>query len=369
MYCRYFNSEISYCLFEENQTVFGGGICFQVSSPIVSSCRFINNSAGKGAGMYIDDSWNTIITNCEFLDNIADDGGGIFATYSDAIVSHCIFQSNQSVGAGSYMDGGGGIRWFHSTPIIKNCIFGGNSAAKYGGGIRIDACSNSLASLADIANCTFYSNTASSGGAVAACGGWGCRPEVRNSIVWGNEPNDEPGTIVIAYGKCGFPSMTVDYSVLQNHWQSEDNLEVTNCFIADPCFADANNLGYHLLSEAGRWDPNSQSWVLDAVTSPCIDAGNPGSPLGDEPNDANNVRINMGTYGGTAQASKTPANWSLLGDLDNSGEINFTDLGYQLQDWLRFVDEGPGDLDRSGSVDTVDFALMAKDWLEQTTWH
>jgi L-ascorbate metabolism protein UlaG (beta-lactamase superfamily) len=61
---------------------------------------------------------------------------------------------------------------------------------------------------------------------------------------------------------------------------------------------------YHLKSQAGRWDPASQSWVKDDVTSPCIDAGDPNSPVGQEP-EPNGGRINMGAYGGTKEASKS----------------------------------------------------------------
>jgi hypothetical protein len=62
---------------------------------------------------------------------------------------------------------------------------------------------------------------------------------------------------------------------------------------------------YHLKSQAGRWDPAGQSWVPDEVTSPCIDAGDPNSPAGAEP-EPNGGRVNMGAYGGTGEASKSP---------------------------------------------------------------
>ena len=50
---------------------------------------------------------------------------------------------------------------------------------------------------------------------------------------------------------------------------------------------------YHLKSQAGRWDPYSQSWVQDEVTSPCIDTGDPNSNWGQEvwPHGG---RVNMG---------------------------------------------------------------------------
>jgi L-ascorbate metabolism protein UlaG (beta-lactamase superfamily) len=44
--------------------------------------------------------------------------------------------------------------------------------------------------------------------------------------------------------------------------------------------------------------------VIDDVTSPCIDAGDPNSPIGDE-SGPNGGLVNMGAYGGTAEASKS----------------------------------------------------------------
>ena len=62
------------------------------------------------------------------------------------------------------------------------------------------------------------------------------------------------------------------------------------------------NGDYHLKSQAGRWDVNSQSWVQDDVTSPCIDAGDQGSDWTAELRPHGEC-INMGAYGGTPQAS------------------------------------------------------------------
>jgi hypothetical protein len=109
------------------------------------------------------------------------------------------------------------------------------------------------------------------------------------------------------------------------------DLEASHSIDSDPCFAnpgywadvidsniaaDPNDPNavwvegdYHLKSQAGRWDPNSQSWVQDDVTSPCIGAGDPNSPIGDEP-EPNGGRINIGAYGGMAEASKSSINKS-----------------------------------------------------------
>jgi hypothetical protein len=61
---------------------------------------------------------------------------------------------------------------------------------------------------------------------------------------------------------------------------------------------------YHLMSQGGRWDTDSLSWVSDAQTSPCIDAGNPADIPMHEPL-PHGRRLNMGVYGGTAQASRS----------------------------------------------------------------
>ncbi len=114
---------------------------------------------------------------------------------------------------------------------------------------------------------------------------------------------------------------------------------------ADPCFARVGdwfgdpNGDYHLKSQAGRWDPNSKSWVQDAVTSPCIDAGNPGSPLGFEPFPNGGV-INMGAYGGTAEASKSyfglPVCTTVVaGDINGDCMVNFKDFALMALHWLR----------------------------------
>ncbi|MHC4520279.1 MAG: hypothetical protein ACYTAS_16940 [Planctomycetota bacterium] len=104
--------------------------------------------------------------------------------------------------------------------------------------------------------------------------------------------------------------------------RDEGNIQIDPCFVAPGYWADPNNLGievdpndpkavwiegdYHLKSQAGHWDTASRSWVLDEVTSPCIDAGDPASLVDDEPA-PNGARINMGAYGGTAEASKSYA--------------------------------------------------------------
>ncbi|MFC1762994.1 hypothetical protein ACFL6U_13055 [Planctomycetota bacterium] len=84
---------------------------------------------------------------------------------------------------------------------------------------------------------------------------------------------------------------------------------------------------YHLESQAGRWDPNGGIWVIDDVNSPCIDAGDPNDYVAFEPY-LNGGIINMGTYGGTLEASK-----SLSGPV--SGTSQYVFLPEQSCQWAR----------------------------------
>ena len=123
---------------------------------------------------------------------------------------------------------------------------------------------------------------------------------------------------------------------------------------------------------------NRQVWTWDNLTSRCIDAGNPGSLPGEEllsvPDDPNNewgenLRINIGAYGGTAEASMPPYDWALLSDITNGGIVNFVDFAHQANMYTDEGNELPGDLDRNGVVNFSDIVLLVEDWLKTTTWH
>lgn len=98
---------------------------------------------------------------------------------------------------------------------------------------------------------------------------------------------------------------------------------------------------YHLKSTAGRYDPDEEMWVLDDVNSPCIDKGDPNDPIGVEPN-PNGGRINIGAYGGSIQASKSP-----------SGLVQTVCTEHPAMDF-----------NKDCKVDYKDFAIFAQSWLQ-----
>ncbi|MHC4641422.1 MAG: right-handed parallel beta-helix repeat-containing protein [Planctomycetota bacterium] len=110
----------------------------------------------------------------------------------------------------------------------------------------------------------------------------------------------------------------------------------------DPCFVRIGSIqlegDYHLKSQAGRWESSTKMWELDDVTSPCIDAGDPMNPIGLEPFPNGGV-INMGAYGGTAEASKSyfgepVCEIIVAGDINGDCKVNFLDFRIMALHWL-----------------------------------
>jgi hypothetical protein len=60
---------------------------------------------------------------------------------------------------------------------------------------------------------------------------------------------------------------------------------------------------------------------MDDVTSPCIDAGDPSEGVGPETL-PNGGRINIGVYGGTSEASRSPARWVVFAGAGNSESLS-----------------------------------------------
>jgi parallel beta-helix repeat protein len=261
-----------------------------------------------------------------------------------------------------YQTSGGAIRC-DSSPKIKNCTIIKNTASSFGGGIY---CYNSDAI---IANCTFRANTALSKGGALCCD-YGSSTVLTNSILW---QDVAPSGSEISITSAATPSSTtVSYSDIDGGetkvykeagcsviWGIE-NLDI------DPCFVNADSNDYHLQSRQRQWE-DANGWTKGKHTSPCIDAGNPGSPVGYESDASTNVRIDMGSYGGTTKAGIPPQDWGLLADIDNDGTTNATDFALFGIYWLHQGSELPADLDRNGVANIADLQLFSDDWLKVAT--
>jgi hypothetical protein len=152
----------------------------------------------------------------------------------------------------------------------------------------------------------------------------------------------------------------IDFCNYQGYWPGGGNIKVDPGFVArgywelngtpdDPSDDYWIDGDYHLLSQAGRWDPIAETWVEDEETSPCIDAGDPNSPIGLEPFPTGG-RVNMGAYGAGEKASKTysggPACGVILaGDINGDCIVDELDLAILESHWMMrgedFINKSP----------------------------
>lgn len=159
---------------------------------------------------------------------------------------------------------GHGIQLTGCPATIDHCLL----TANQGAGILMEriAKRNAKFGTAEVVNCTLAQNAVSAtiNGQLTAI----------NSIFWLNGDGVSPQI-------------------------QTDHVDISYCTMdVDPCFV-----------RLGDWadldDPNSE-WLIGDYhlrsESPCIDAGDPDSPVDDEP-EPNGGRINLGAYGGTIEAS------------------------------------------------------------------
>jgi len=380
------------CILRGNSAMqYGGGLCNSYgSSPTIVGCTFEDNSCssspavGRGGAIANRQNSNPTVQDCTFIRNSAGYAGGAIGNFEGGSprVLRCTFRANSAVSMGGAIG-----NWDESRPEFMRCIFVGNSTSGDGGGIYSQA--NSVTILT---NCSFFFSQADGSGAAIksniatavltnctiggnhagrSCGGiWsgaGSETQLENCILWGNTDTgatDAQEAQIMTEGG----ETRIDYCCVQG-WSG--TLGGVGNFARDPLFVDLGRGEFHLQSHGWRWDIERSQWTYDAATSPCIDAGNPGRPLGDEPSAvpddpnnllAQNVRIDMGAYGGTAEASMAPHGWTLLADLDNDGHVRWPDLACMTADWLVAGANRNGDLSRNGAVDAGDFALLGRQW-------
>ncbi|MCP4709416.1 MAG: hypothetical protein GY869_12385 [Planctomycetes bacterium] len=419
LFNQYSKPTLNNCTFSDNAAKNGGAIQNNNSSAILNSCTFKANFAlQQGGALRNHTQSHTVSSHCTFSGNQAIFGGANYNYSSDPNFFDCTFIYNVAT------SGGGMYNYNSSSPIVTRCLFDQNTTNS-GGGM-----SNHTNSKPVITNCTFINNLArSSGGGIYNYNNG--NPVITNTILWYNRPNELyvfSSTPAITYSNIqgGYPGLgNLDSDPLFTAKHFSDNQTPT-----DPNDDHYVITDYHLQSIPGIWDPNAYryrtsdfnddglvnlvdyaelasawtitgetvadlnhngtveladlvlfssnylttglagGWVVEPNISPCIDAGSPGYPLRAESNDpANNLRINMGIYGGTDQATLGYHIWSLLPDITNDGTVNLLDLHHLFDDWLTVESNLPSDLNRDGAVNMIDYALMTSDWLQSTSWY
>jgi len=324
--CNASGPAIKNCILSDNSATYGGGLhIYNNSNVTLENCSFTGNWAQRGAGVNNDGSILEAI-DCQFSRNVAGSYyGGLYSGYesSQVILRRCIFRENSArYGAGGLgvsglpsiitncefigntaivedWSRGAAIQTTGNDIIIQNCLFSGNKGNAYGVIYQYRG-------QVDLINCTFVRNTALDGRAAAVFAYDDDNTILRatNCIFW------DDGVELFGDENAMFD---IRYSNIQGDYPGLGNINQDPLFVdigywddlgtpEDPNDDIWNNGDYHLQSRTGYWNADSQRWLVASANSPCIDAGDPNSPVGQEPQ-PNGGRINMGAYGGTGQGS------------------------------------------------------------------
>jgi predicted outer membrane repeat protein len=358
---------LTHCTFHQNSArQIGGALHASGGTLHVSDCTFANNTVGiagmtNGVGGALGLQWDitVIIADSMFENNAAPKGGAVYSSPAHVKITGCRFRHNTAFvpDAGSFWhSGGGAILASSSTMQLEDCDFQGNRSADAGGAIESGPAGGLV-----LTNCVFAGNRAAHAGAIHTterdlrlenctlasnldADGFTLLNSavLEHCIVW------DGNTLVSSEY-----NLIATYCDVQGGYPGHGNMDMDPLFVRPGRWVDAQDPNlpagsddpnavwrtgdYHLQSQAGHWDEISASWVCDGLTSPCIDAGDFDRPTGCEPF-PNGGLVNLGAYGGTAEASKSyfgaPAcQTALPGDLNGDCQVDITDAVLASQDW------------------------------------
>jgi len=261
-------AELTYCNFEYGRATGtgddyrGGAIfCNNADQIVFTGCSFSNCSATTGGAIYAAN------TDFYLYDSVIDNnvsigaGGGIYLFGSDAILENVQITNNTS------QYDGGGLNCYDSNPQLTSVLIADNFTEWNGGGIS--AFNNSHPTLTNV---TIAYNVANQSGSGIACL-YNSTLAIMNSIVWGSATNN----IYVETTA----TITATYSDLQSG--TGHSYFGTGCINSNPLFSNPTG-GNYTLTWANIPTP-------DETKSPCIDAGDPNSPL-----DPDGTVADMGMY-------------------------------------------------------------------------
>ena len=320
--CEFSSPSIVDCVIKECAAELGGGIGVDSGSPTIIDCVIEDcraggtgpaESGGRGAGIGLIRDSNATILHSRIKENSGyynSLGAGVYCWRSRAFFANCDISYNTAQGN---VQGGGAYCGGNSARIeFKNCVIS-NNTAEIGGGLYAGDSDGSTVERVIITNCTIAHNSLSGDWSDSSTGGGihsvSSNISIRNSIVWYND--GVPVTLVDPVS-----SSPVLYSCIEGGYPGQGNID------SEPLFASSGG-DYHLRSLFGRYEQSHNRWLSDSdyEYSPCIDAGDPQDPFVAEPL-PNGKRINMGAYGGTAEASKGADAWVFHVDKSSGSDNN-----------------------------------------------
>ena len=263
------------------------------------------------------------MNNCVFRGNrvTTDNGSGLiylFQSGSGSVIKNCLFIGNEHLGAGTGVIHANYSWGSANTLSIENCTFAYNLCCAANGAAALTFATGTFT----VKNCVFFGNLVGSGstsGADISVIGGTCN--LSYSVFGGSEDTKSSyyrvasGTLNegagIIFGDPRFVSSLDDFRPLLTDPETTfpKSGDASPAFVPfmrdDEQFAKIKALDVHLLSSRGYYTNDGVLHENEGdVASLAIDKGD--GDVGDEP-EPNGGLLNLGFYGGTAEASMTAA--------------------------------------------------------------
>jgi hypothetical protein len=318
----------------------GGGASFEAANVRISRSVFQDNRASKGAALAVNGQVTMTIEDCLFVRNLgsSDHGGAVYVSPRTGTIQRNTFRGNEigrdlgygwggavivykaaatptkvdlafnvftdnlaGVGAAVFVDDGATVTMSHDL-VYRNRSLRENGVAR-GAAIYVDGILPDTGSVLIADHLTVVDNRYDEDGNLAELTQGGAvyaeslsKATFTNSILWNNGSDalfgDPTTEIAVSFsdapGQCGGGAKcTIGAGVFEQ----------------DVLFVDEAAADYHEKSTAGHF--HDGTFVIDAVTSPTLDRADPAASSANEPA-PNGNRADLGAYGNTAEASKSP---------------------------------------------------------------
>jgi len=331
------SATVANCTFQDNETGLSGGglICLNGSNLTISNCAFLGNSSSTSSGVHFGggglSNWNCTISleDCIIDGNTsAKDGGGLYSK-NNAITNlvNCSITNNEAILSG------GGVSSIGSTSqtTLSGCSVSGNTAGLDGGGMQVVDDGTINIEFSDINNnqagrdggglivianfnivdSEFINNISNLNGSGIWMENMHAQQDIARCLFTGNESITSGGAIYMDNISPTLTNVTIsgNYAVFQTGIYADGNITpsnpiIRNCIIWDDTIFTYNSFPVYEYSciegsYAGTDVINTDPLFVDQATgnyhllpaSPCIDTGDPNSPLDDD-----GSRADMGAF-------------------------------------------------------------------------
>ncbi|MCK4409539.1 MAG: hypothetical protein KAW67_05610, partial [Candidatus Eisenbacteria sp.] len=237
-------------------TIKGGGMYLEGTSPTLRNVRFVDNASIDGGGGLYSRNGSPTLGNVLFDDNTAAvQGGGMLCVSSSATLTDVMFFRNAAQGSG------GGMACMFSSPSVTGTVFRRNSAG-LGGALYCGA------SHPEVTSCTFVENEGAQGGSIYCRDG--SAPAITHTIIAYSSPGEA------LYCDNSVPFTTLSCIHANGELNELCGTYTTSILYLDPLFCDLESgdltLAGHseCLPENNSWDIliGAHGWGCDACRTP-----------------------------------------------------------------------------------------------------